>query len=84
MPEELELDELLDELEEVEELELDEPLELVLLEAEELELPPGLEPLLLLPLSQADNKPRAPIKVARARKDENLCIKLPIGVKQQW
>jgi hypothetical protein len=68
IPEELEL--LDEELDELLELELELLLELAPLldEAAELELdPPLFEPLLLLPLSQADSNAREPSNVARAK-----------------
>ena len=72
-PDELELLELLEELEELLELAplLDEP--------EELELPVLLEPLFLLPESQADNRLREPSTAARAKTEKNLRIHLPMG-----
>lgn len=84
IPEELEL---LDELEELlDELldELDAPEEL---EPEELELvvPPSLEPLLLLPESQAESRPMEPNRAARAKQEKNLRIHLPLGpLEQHW
>lgn len=70
-PDELELLDELDELlddddDEVEELELVLP-------------SPPLEPLLLLPESQAESRPSEPTRVARAIQEKNLRIHLPLG-----
>lgn len=72
-PDELEL--LLDELDELLEEEDDEVEELELV----LVLPPSLEPLLLLPESQAESRPSEPTRVARAIQEKNLRIHLPLG-----
>lgn len=70
-PDELELLDELDEL--LDEEEDDEVEELVLV------LPPLLEPLLLLPESQAESRPSEPTRVARAIQEKNLRIHLPLG-----
>lgn len=76
--------EALDELdEELDELEVDEVLVLVLVDELELLLP-VLELRFLLPLSQADSKPKEPSRIARAKKEEILCINLPMGLFTMW